>query len=104
MFSPIHQNLLLGEHAKAVRLMRDAVGFPQGRTIIRNALRLDPRMAPFRNDPEITALLAEPEPVLRRAGVSDRDLPLRIGGPDSGLPVVNGQNTGAAAAEDSPKK
>lgn len=59
-FNPIAQNLLLGEHAKARELMREAAGVPQGRTVLRNALRLDPRMAPFRDDPEIAALLAEP--------------------------------------------
>ena len=60
-FNPITQNLLLGEHARALELMREAAGFPQGRVILRNAFRLDPRMAPFRDDPEIKALLAEPE-------------------------------------------
>ncbi|HEX7630607.1 MAG TPA: tetratricopeptide repeat protein [Lacunisphaera sp.] len=60
-FNPITQNLLLGERAKAVALMRDAVGFPEGRTVLRNGLGLDPRMKPFRDDPEIKAILAEPE-------------------------------------------
>ena len=60
-FNPITQNLLLGERAKAVALMRDAVGFPEGRTVLRNGLGLDPRMRPFRDDPEIKAILAEPE-------------------------------------------
>jgi len=59
-FSPVTQNLLLGEHAKARDLIREAVGFQQGRTVLRHALRLDPRMAPFRDDPEIKMLLAEP--------------------------------------------
>jgi hypothetical protein len=59
-FNPINQNLLLGEHAKALDLMRETVGFQLGRTILRNAFRLDPRMASFRDDPEIKALLAEP--------------------------------------------
>ena len=60
-FNPITQNLLLGERTKALDLMREAAGFQQGGTVIRNALHLDPRMAPFRADPEIVALLAEPE-------------------------------------------
>lgn len=59
-FNPIAGNLLLGERAMALALMRESAGFPHGLAIMRNAFRLDPRMAPFRNDPEIVALLAEP--------------------------------------------
>jgi Flp pilus assembly protein TadD len=60
-FNPINLNLLLGDRAKAMALMRDGLGFPEGRTVLCNAFRFDPRMAPFRDDPEIKALLAEPE-------------------------------------------
>jgi tetratricopeptide (TPR) repeat protein len=59
-FNPIVQNLMLGEHARAIQLMHETVGFQLGRTILRNMFGFDPRMAPFRDDPEIKALLAEP--------------------------------------------
>ena len=61
IFSAIPNNLLLGERGKAIDLMREAAAFPAGRLVMRNAMRLDPRMTPFRNDPEIVKLLAEPE-------------------------------------------
>jgi tetratricopeptide (TPR) repeat protein len=60
-FSPIPGNLLLGERGQAVALIREAVTFQYGRAVIRQALRSDPRMAPWRDDKEIAALLAEPE-------------------------------------------
>ena len=60
IFSPIPINLLLGERGKAIDLMREASTIPVGRLVIRNAMRLDPRMVPFRNDPEIVKLLTEP--------------------------------------------
>lgn len=60
VFSAIPNNLLLGERGKAIDLMREASTIPAGRLVMRNAMRLDPRMAPFRNDPEIVKLLAEP--------------------------------------------
>jgi tetratricopeptide (TPR) repeat protein len=57
-FSPIPGNLLMGERDKALALMREAIHFQYGREIIREALRHDPRMAPWREDAEIKALLA----------------------------------------------
>ena len=59
-FSPIPGNLLMGEREQAVALIREAVGFQYGRGVIRQALRSDPRMAPWRDDKAIAALLAEP--------------------------------------------
>jgi hypothetical protein len=41
--------------------MREAASSPAGKQVMRNAFKLDPRMAPFRNDKEIVALLAESE-------------------------------------------
>ena len=59
--SPIRACLLLDQKAQAVALLKQAVAEPTGRLLLRNNFRVDPRMAPFRDDPEITALLAEPE-------------------------------------------
>jgi len=58
-FEPIPANLLLGEHDTAVQLIRECALRPDGRNWIRVCLQLDPRMAPWRDDPEIKALLAE---------------------------------------------
>ena len=60
-FTAIPNNLLVGERGKAIDLMREASTTPAGQLVMRNAMRLDPRMTPFRNDPEIVKLLAEPE-------------------------------------------
>ena len=60
IFSAIPINLLLGERGNAIDLMREASTIPADRLVMRNAIRLDPRMTPFRNDPEIVKLLAEP--------------------------------------------
>ncbi len=60
-FNPIPANLLIGERATALALIREARDFQYGRAIIRNAFHFDPRMAPWRDDAEINALLAEPE-------------------------------------------
>jgi hypothetical protein len=59
-FSPIPSNLLMGERKNALALIREAVDFQYGRVVIRQALLHDPRMAPWRDDAEIKALLAEP--------------------------------------------
>ncbi|MDB6114566.1 MAG: invasion protein regulator, partial [Lacunisphaera sp.] len=58
---PLRAAFLLGERDQAVTLLRDAAVDQTGRMILRNQFRLDPRMAPFRDDQEIAALLAEPE-------------------------------------------
>jgi tetratricopeptide (TPR) repeat protein len=61
-FHPIAANLLMGEHGTALELMRDAVASQaEGRATLRGRFAVDRRMAPFRDDPEIKALLAEPE-------------------------------------------
>ncbi len=57
----IPAQLLLGERTLALALIREAAATPVVRAQLRVALRIDPRMAPFRDDPEITALLAEPD-------------------------------------------
>ena len=62
MFQPIAQNLFLGERSNALTLIKEAADGPAAKQVMRNALRLDPRMAPFRNDAEIVKLLAESAP------------------------------------------
>jgi tetratricopeptide (TPR) repeat protein len=52
--------LMLGDRATAVQLIREAAGEQEGRRTIVHRMRADARMAPFRDDPEIAALLAEP--------------------------------------------
>ncbi|HVT73882.1 MAG TPA: TIR domain-containing protein [Lacunisphaera sp.] len=53
--------LLAGDRAGAVELLRELVGQdPRIHARIRQLMQLDKRMAPFREDPEINALLAEP--------------------------------------------
>ncbi|MBL8522020.1 MAG: TIR domain-containing protein [Betaproteobacteria bacterium] len=59
VFSQIALNLILGERANAIALMRECVKMPVIRKIIANALQLDPRMAAFRRDAEIAGILAE---------------------------------------------
>jgi len=81
-FTVIPCNLLLGDRATAVQLIREAAaqdtlgegtvvfakgtdvtrnGYPNSyRQIIYQMMRVDPRMAPFRADPEIKAILAPP--------------------------------------------
>ena len=82
-FTPIPCNLLLGERATAIQLIREAVsqdstgdgsvvlrdgdsanriGFKNDfRQILSRDMNLDPRMAPWREDPEIKVLLAKPQ-------------------------------------------
>jgi tetratricopeptide (TPR) repeat protein len=79
-FSPIAVNLLLGDRATAVQLIREAAteqttgsgnvvsrrgsevtrdGYPTNfRQVLYEDLRIDPRMAPWRDDPEIKSILA----------------------------------------------
>ncbi|MEJ1970971.1 MAG: hypothetical protein WDM96_00120 [Lacunisphaera sp.] len=52
--------MLLGERANALALIHEGAVAPTFRAQLRVALRVDPRMAPFRDDAEIKALLAEP--------------------------------------------
>ncbi len=51
--------LLLGERASALTLLKEACADPQSRLLLRNLFRVDPKMAEFRNKPEIAALFAE---------------------------------------------
>ena len=53
--------LLLDERAQAITLLNEACVEPTGRLLLRNLFRVDPMMAPFRDDPDIVALLAEPK-------------------------------------------
>ena len=59
--SSLRACLLLDERAEALAELREACAEPQGRLLLRNLFRVDPKMAPFRDDPEIVALLAEPK-------------------------------------------
>ena len=59
--SSLRACLLLGERAEALTQLREACAEAQGRLLLRNLFRVDPKMAPFRDDPEIAALLAEPK-------------------------------------------
>ncbi|HWA28573.1 MAG TPA: TIR domain-containing protein [Lacunisphaera sp.] len=56
----IPAQLLVGNRAEALALIREAAVAPSVRSQIRVAFKIDHRMAPFRDDPEIKALLAEP--------------------------------------------
>src|ERR1019366_6908923 len=75
-FNPIAFNLIIGEHAKALDLRREAVEFQNGRGILSVAMKIDPRMVPFRDDPEITALLVEPkkEPATTSVAPDDKSV------------------------------
>jgi tetratricopeptide (TPR) repeat protein len=59
-FSSIPASLLLGEHDTAIQLTREAALSPESGNWVRVCLRLDPRMAPWRNDAQITAILSSP--------------------------------------------
>jgi hypothetical protein len=81
-FTVIPCNLLLGERATAVQLIREAAargefgtgtvvlkagsdvarnGYPNSyRQVLYETMRIDPRMAPWRDDPEIKAILSAP--------------------------------------------
>ncbi len=68
---PIRSCLLLGERDSALALLKEVVAEPAVRLIIRNQFKVDPRMAPFRDDPEIKALLAGPSSSAK--GMEDRE-------------------------------
>jgi TolB-like protein/class 3 adenylate cyclase/Tfp pilus assembly protein PilF len=59
--SSLRACLLLDERVEALTELREACADAQGRLLLRNLFRVDPKMAPFRDDPEIVALLAEPK-------------------------------------------
>ena len=58
--SALRACLLLDERAEALALLKEATVEPTGRLLLRNLFQVDPQMAPYRGDPEIQALLAEP--------------------------------------------
>jgi len=58
--NPIVSCLLLGFTDEAVALLKISAAESQTRVVLRNMFRLDPRLQPWRADPEIMALLAEP--------------------------------------------
>jgi tetratricopeptide (TPR) repeat protein len=60
-FTVIPGSLLIGDWATALLFMRESIATrPDSRAALRFRFQIDPRMAPFRDDPEIKALLAEP--------------------------------------------
>ena len=61
-FTVIPGSLLLDDRTTALAFLRESVDTrPESRAVFRLRFQMDPRMAPFRDDPEITALLAEPK-------------------------------------------
>ena len=52
---------LLEERELALTMLKEVATVPQTRAILRNLFRLDPRLAAWRSDPEITTILAEPK-------------------------------------------
>lgn len=58
--SSLRACLLLDDRAEALAELKEACAEAQGRLLLRNLFHVDPKMAPFRDDPEIVALLAEP--------------------------------------------
>jgi hypothetical protein len=59
-FGSTPSSLLLEDRSLALTLLREGANGPFGREALRVHFRTDPRMKPFRDDPEIAALLAEP--------------------------------------------
>jgi TolB-like protein/cytochrome c-type biogenesis protein CcmH/NrfG len=60
-FTVIPGSLLIGDRTTALALLRESIGLrPESRAAFRLRFQIDPRMAPFRDDPEIKALLADP--------------------------------------------
>ncbi len=59
-FGSIQWNLLHGERSTALQFIREAAETSDSRGTIRQRMKFDPWMVPFRADPEITALLVEP--------------------------------------------
>jgi len=53
--------LLLGYRDDALALLGEAASDPNSRLVLRNFLQQDPRLAAWRNDPAIAALVAEPD-------------------------------------------
>ncbi len=71
-FTTIPAALLIGDRPTALTLLRESVETrPQSRAAFRLRFQIDPRMAPFRDDPQIVALLAEPRPETVAAPLSE---------------------------------
>jgi tetratricopeptide (TPR) repeat protein len=58
-FNPIPASLLVGDRETALELIKIYAVRKDGRKLMRVALAIDPRMVPFRNDPEIVSLIAD---------------------------------------------
>jgi TolB-like protein/Flp pilus assembly protein TadD len=58
--SPIISCLLLDLRGEAIALLGESANNDQNRLVLRNMFKLDPRLKPWRDDPEITAMLAGP--------------------------------------------
>lgn len=58
--SSLRADFLLGERAQSLALLKEATSEPVARLLLRNLFHADPKMAPFRDDPEVVALLSEP--------------------------------------------
>ena len=59
--SSLRAEFLLGERAEAMTHLKEAAIQPVSRLLLRNLMNADPKMAPFRDDPEVVALLADPK-------------------------------------------
>jgi tetratricopeptide (TPR) repeat protein len=59
LWSPITIGLIVGEEEAALSLLRDAVEIPAAKRVLRTVLRVDWRLAPFRNNPAIAKILAD---------------------------------------------
>ncbi|MDI1249901.1 MAG: TIR domain-containing protein [Lacunisphaera sp.] len=63
-FTTIPAALLIGDRTTALTFLRESVVTrPESRAAFRLRFQIDPRMAPFRHDPEIKLLLAEPREI-----------------------------------------
>lgn len=60
VFGPFVRSLLVGDREGALQLAREYADDPTSRRSIRERFAFDPRLAPFRNDRELLAILAEP--------------------------------------------
>lgn len=59
--SSLRAAFLMGERSQALETLKEATAQPVGRLLLRNLFNVDPKMAPFRNDPEVVATLSEPK-------------------------------------------
>ena len=59
--SPLVRALVVGAREDALQLAREYAEDPDSRRFARQRLDMDPRLAPFRNDRELLAILSEPK-------------------------------------------